>query len=135
MSRPRPAPPFPRAVVAGVAAVALLAAAVTGCAPPTSTAVVVGGLQQPWDLAFTPGGNMVFTEKVGRISIRFHRSVRLLATPADARVMGEGGMMGVAVDPDFATQPADLHVLPVGRERYARRPGRALGASTPTTPR
>jgi len=45
---------------------------------------------------------MVFTEKVGRISIRYNSVVRLLATPTDARVMGEGGMMGVAIDPDFA---------------------------------
>ena len=75
----------------------------TGCAPASSTAVVVGGLQQPWDLAFTPGGNMVFTEKVGRISIRYHSTVRLLAAPTDVRVMGEGGMMGIAVDPGFAT--------------------------------
>ena len=92
-----------RASLAAVVAVALAAALTTGCGPATSTDVVLSGLQQPWDIAFAPGGSMFFTEKVGRISIRQNGEVRLLEAPTDARVMNEGGMMGLAVDPQFAS--------------------------------
>jgi glucose/arabinose dehydrogenase len=64
---------------------------------------LVDGLNHPWDLAFTPAGNIVFTERAGRIDIRFNGQKRVLATPTDVVVAGEGGMLGVAVDPQFAT--------------------------------
>jgi aldose sugar dehydrogenase len=80
-------------------------AAVPGPAPGLSVSTVLSGLHRPWDLAFTPGGGMLFTEKGGAIRFR-HRDgsfLRTLADPADSVVMGEGGMMGVAVDPGFRT--------------------------------
>ena len=46
---------------------------------------------------------MVFTERSGRINILFGGQRRVLATPADVRPMSEGGMLGVAVDPHFAS--------------------------------
>jgi glucose/arabinose dehydrogenase len=78
-------------------------AAVPGPAPALSVSTVLSGLHRPWDLAFTPGGGMLFTEKAGAIRFRHARGefVRTLADPADSIVMGEGGMMGVAVDPGF----------------------------------
>jgi glucose/arabinose dehydrogenase len=66
-----------------------------------SVTTVVGGLDHPWDLAFTPGGSIVFTERVGRIDIRFSGQKRVLATPTDVVATGEGGMLGIAVDPQF----------------------------------
>ena len=42
---------------------------------------VIGGLDHPWDIAFTPGGNMVFTERSGRINILFGGQRRVLAAP------------------------------------------------------
>jgi aldose sugar dehydrogenase len=83
-----------------------LAVGTTACrVPPAELTVttVQGGLNHPWDMAFTPGGNLVFTERVGRINIRFGGQRRVLATPSDVVAVGEGGMMGVAVDPNFAT--------------------------------
>ena len=80
-------------------------AGVPGPAPSLSVYTVLSGIHRPWDLAFTPGGGMVFTEKSG--AIRFRHSagayVRTLADPSDSIVMGEGGMMGVAVDPSFSS--------------------------------
>jgi glucose/arabinose dehydrogenase len=85
------------ALVAGVAA--------SGCTapPPYTTSTVLTNLNRPWDLAFLPDGDFLFTERVGRISIYDGGTVRLLATPADVVAVGEGGMMGLAVDPAFAT--------------------------------
>ena len=80
-----------------------------GVPGPAPVAVGVdGAVRDPdraWDLAFTPGGGMLFTEKDGAIRFRHARRLRpaTLADPSDSIVMGEGGMMGVAVDPAFRT--------------------------------
>jgi glucose/arabinose dehydrogenase len=86
-----------------VAAGAPVVPAATPPAPSLFVSTVLSGLHRPWDLAFTPGGGMVFTEKGGAIRFRHARGafVRTLADPSDSVVMGEGGMMGVAVDPAF----------------------------------
>ncbi len=64
---------------------------------------VIGGLANPWDIAFGPGGELFFTERAGRINVLIGGQRRILAQPADVRVVGEGGMLGLAVDPDFAS--------------------------------
>src|SRR5262245_24242954 len=65
--------------------------------------VVVGGLEAPWALAFAPDGRLFVTERPGRI--RVVRDGRLDPSPlATLKVLarGEGGLMGLAVDPGFA---------------------------------
>lgn len=93
------------AALLGASAIALFGLA--GCGPgPKNLQVttVLSGLSNPWDLAFTPDGSMLFTERPGPIKIRTTGgAVRTLATPADVRPMSEGGMMGIAVDPAFAS--------------------------------
>jgi glucose/arabinose dehydrogenase len=93
-----------RGGVALVAA-AVLAAGAVSCRPqPAITVTVVtSGLDHPWDMAFAPGGDMYFTERVGRINLWTGGQRRVLATPADVVAIGEGGMMGIAVDPAFAS--------------------------------
>lgn len=90
----------------GVALTATAIVIVTGAAacrpaPTITVSVVTAGLDHPWDLAFAPGGDMYFTERVGRINLWTSGQRRVLATPADVVAVGEGGMMGVAVDPAF----------------------------------
>jgi len=63
----------------------------------------VSGLSTPWDIGFTTSGQMFFTERVGRINALISGQRRTLATPADVVAVGEGGMMGLAVDPAYAT--------------------------------
>jgi glucose/arabinose dehydrogenase len=90
---------------------ALLAAAavmlgLSACRPaPTTLAVstAVGGLDRPWDLGFLPNGRIVFTERVGRVNLWDGTAKRVLGTPADIRATGEGGMLGLAVDPNFSS--------------------------------
>src|SRR5439155_22877667 len=73
-------------------------------AVPTLTATtVVGGLSIPWDLAFLPDGNMVFTERGGRLSALVNGQRRTLSQAADIYASGEAGMEGIAVDPDFSS--------------------------------
>lgn len=63
------------------------------------------GLELPWSLAFTPDGRLFFTERPGRV--RVYTAGRVLPEPAlvlgDVAAIGEGGAMGLAVHPDFAT--------------------------------
>ena len=61
------------------------------------------GLNRPWDIAFTPDGTMLFTERVGRINAWIGGAKRVLAAPADVVALSESGMLGLAVDPQFAT--------------------------------
>ena len=84
----------------------VLAVGGAACRPEPSLTVttVVSGLSNPWDISFAPGGDMFFTERVGRINVRTAAGQRrVLATPGDVRAVGEGGMMGIAVDPAYAT--------------------------------
>ena len=69
---------------------------------------VLTGLAAVWSLQFAPDGRLFLTEKPGRV-----RTVsplgRIDATPwASIRVVqdgGEGGLMGLALHPDFRRQP------------------------------
>ena len=66
--------------------------------------VVASGLDVPWDIAFLPDGRALVTERPGRVRLVSARG-RLQRAPA-ARVRtqarGEGGLLGVAIDPGFA---------------------------------
>jgi glucose/arabinose dehydrogenase len=82
-----------------------LVASLTSCSPPPTLTVtaLVPNLDHPWDISFAPGDVMFYTERVGRIDARVGGVHRVLATPSDVLVASEAGMMGVAVDPNFAT--------------------------------
>jgi aldose sugar dehydrogenase len=71
--------------------------------PELTVSPVLSGLSNPWDIGFTSGGDMFFTERSGRINVLTGGQRRVLATPSDVVVQGEGGMLGLAVDPAYAT--------------------------------
>lgn len=62
------------------------------------------GLEKPWGLAFLPGGELLITEKAGRLRILSNGA---LSSPVsglpkvDAR--DQAGLLGLALDPSFAT--------------------------------
>ncbi len=64
---------------------------------------VADGLEVPWDLAFLPDGRALVTERPGRVRL-LSETGRLQRRPvAEVEVedAGEGGLLGVVVDPDF----------------------------------
>lgn len=73
-----------------------------GGTPELSTETVVDGLDKPWDVAFTPDGTMLFTEKSGRVSKVQDGQTQSVVTIEDVVSRGEGGLMGLAVDPEYA---------------------------------
>jgi glucose/arabinose dehydrogenase len=74
-----------------------------------TTTVVQSGLNVPWDLAFTPDGLMLVTEREGRIRVYAsgEPGADLLSTTLvpDVRAEGEAGLMGIGVDRDLAANP------------------------------
>src|SRR5688572_4084090 len=66
---------------------------------------VVDGLAHPWGLAFLPNGDMLVTERAGRL--RMVRNGALDPQPVagvpEVWARGQGGLLDVAVHPQFAT--------------------------------
>ncbi len=61
------------------------------------------GLRVPWEIAFLPDGRALITERGGTVRLLDEDGVRdrpLRRVPVQA--VGEGGLLGLAVDPDFA---------------------------------
>ena len=81
--------------------------AASAAAPPIVETIVESALQFPWDVAFLPDGRMLVTERPGRVRI-FDSGIpdsALVGTVniPDVWAVGEAGLMGIAVDVDFAT--------------------------------
>lgn len=83
--------------------------AVTLPEPDTGHAItvetLVEGLENPWSLAFLPGGDMLVTERPGRL--RLIRDGALVDAPVsgvpEVLALSQGGLLEVAPAPDFET--------------------------------
>jgi glucose/arabinose dehydrogenase len=65
---------------------------------------VISGLDHPWDIAWLPNGIMLVTERPGKLNIYgngIDQEPSLVIEPDDLVASGEGGMLGLEVDPDF----------------------------------
>ena len=73
--------------------------------PDLRVATFVSGLSIPWDIAFTPDGTMLFTQRAGVLSSRLaDGTVQAIdADFGDLYANGETGLMGIDADPDFTS--------------------------------
>ena len=66
---------------------------------------VADGFEVPWSIAFLPGGDILVTERAGRL--RIVRDGKLLPDPVpgmpEVVARGQGGLMDVVPHPDFAS--------------------------------
>ena len=110
---PRPSSPPLRTLVPCLAAAAALASPACAQNPEEThrsalhdfrVVTVTEGLVNPWSLAFLPGGDMLVAERPGRL--RIVRGGTLLPDPVPGlpaiRAAGQGGLMDLALHPDFA---------------------------------
>ena len=74
-----------------------------GASGPLVLSDVVTGLGATTDLAFLPDGSIVLTEKDGAVKVARPGAAAALAGTFDVDAESEKGLLGVAVDPDFAT--------------------------------
>lgn len=105
--------PFARlsGIVAAIAAAALSSslASAQGNGPasgdqPVTVTTVATGLENPWGMAFLPNGRLLVTERPGRLRLVTREgavSPPLQGVP-DVVAAGQGGLLGIALDPDFA---------------------------------
>lgn len=63
-------------------------------------AVVAENLEIPWEIAFLPDGSLLVTERPGRI-VRIMASERKTITVEGVAHVGEGGLLGLALDPQY----------------------------------
>jgi len=67
---------------------------------------IARGLEEPWGLAFLPDGRMLVTEIPRRLLIVWPdggKSAPVSGLPDNIAVGGQGGLLDVALDPDFAS--------------------------------
>jgi len=92
----------------------LLALTLVGCTSPQDRTVpteagpikvetVARGLEHPWGLAFLPDGRMLVTERTGKLRIvqKDGTMSRPLSGVPKVFAEGQGGLLDVAIDPDF----------------------------------
>jgi glucose/arabinose dehydrogenase len=85
----------------------LFPAAAAAGGPTLNSEVIQSGLSFPWDVAFTPDGKMLVTERGGNLKVfaSGEPGAPLLRTNVVSyvRANGEAGLMGIAVDRNYAT--------------------------------
>lgn len=72
---------------------------------PIDVEIFAGGLEHPWGAALLPDGDMLVTERPGRLRLVSDEgavSEPIEGVP-DVFAQGQGGLLDVALDPDFAT--------------------------------
>lgn len=62
---------------------------------------VVGDLATPWGLAFLPEGDFLLTERDGRLSRVSSEGELTVLAQVEVTATGEGGLLGIALSPDF----------------------------------
>ncbi|WP_336811227.1 PQQ-dependent sugar dehydrogenase [Bosea sp. MMO-172] len=69
-----------------------------------SVETVASGLENPWGLAFLPDGRMLVTERPGRLRLveKDGKLSRPINGVPSVAARGQGGLLGVALDPGFA---------------------------------
>jgi glucose/arabinose dehydrogenase len=88
----------------GRASAQVLARRGTSARTPLRVRTVATGLEIPWEIAFLPDRRALVTERPGRIRM-LDAAGRLLRRPVahvPVSTQGEGGLLGLAVDPAFA---------------------------------
>lgn len=64
-------------------------------------AVYADHLDTPWEMAFAPDGRMFITQRPGTITVVENGNEKLWVAVDSAEEVGESGLLGIAVDPEF----------------------------------
>ena len=89
---------------------------------------VNGGFDHPWAIAFLPDGEVLVTErntgKLHRMSTEMGAEKTTISGTPDVHAMGQGGLMDIKLDPNFATNGYVYlaYAKPGGRALQHRRP-------------
>lgn len=90
---------------------------------------MAGGLDQPWSVAFLPGGGLLVSERAGRLlHIGPEGDRQRIAGLPEVVTAGQGGLLDVLIPRDFATTREVIFTYSVAQPRGGA--GTALGAGT-----
>jgi glucose/arabinose dehydrogenase len=64
---------------------------------------IVEGLSNPWSVAFLPGGELLVTERAGRLWRISPKGVSQISGLPPIRALGQGGLLDITLHPNFAT--------------------------------
>jgi len=64
--------------------------------------IIAKDLQIPWDIAFLPSGDLLVTERAGKLT-RIGIQTKVVAEIDGVKHIGEGGLLGIALHPNFLT--------------------------------
>ena len=91
----------------GKSAEAITAATVgaRAASPELTVTELVTGLTHPWDIAFTPDGTMLFTERDDGLRVRLTDGTvrQVTADFSDLNFGGTAGLLALVLDPDFVS--------------------------------
>lgn len=62
--------------------------------------IVASNLKVPWEVAFLPTGEILVTERAGRL-LKIDKDTKTIKTIEEVRHQGEGGLLGMALHPNF----------------------------------
>jgi aldose sugar dehydrogenase len=75
-------------------------------ATPDGVVPIVKGLDHPWGMAFLPDGSLLVTERPGRlrrVTLNDNALSENISGVPEVDTGGQGGLLGIAIAPDFAT--------------------------------
>lgn len=65
---------------------------------------VAQNLEIPWGMAFLPNGDILVTERPGRVKlVEKNGNIKLISELSNVKHIGEGGLLGIAFHPDFSS--------------------------------
>jgi glucose/arabinose dehydrogenase len=73
--------------------------------PDPQFTVLAKNLEIPWALSFLPDGNILFTERTGKIKLlnMSNNQVTVITTIPNVVANGESGLLGLAIDPQYTS--------------------------------
>ncbi|SFH46811.1 PQQ-dependent sugar dehydrogenase [Pedobacter insulae] len=84
--------------------------------------VIAAGLVNPWELVYGPDNLIWFTERNGKISRLNPENgqITVLLTINEVRNIGEGGLLGMVLHPDFTSNPFVYMAYDYGNDYKAK---------------
>jgi glucose/arabinose dehydrogenase len=67
-----------------------------------STSIIAKNLTIPWDIGFLPDGSLLVTQRSGEL-LHIDEKVKVVEQIKGVKHIGEGGLLGLALHPNFAT--------------------------------
>lgn len=64
---------------------------------------VANNLEVPWEIVFLPNRDILLTERTGSLKLISNGQTTTIAKISDVKVYGEGGLMGLALHPNFSS--------------------------------